>query len=110
MGKQIKKKNLISLIDETINISKKKKNGILRFLANIDNKGNLVRYSLAYINTNIFNGDNGRVLGYDNNHGYHHRHHMGTITKINFISFENIKEIFEKEWREIHEEHQTKKN
>ena len=40
--------------------------------------GRLERYSLAYINPAIFAGDNGRVLGYDNAHGYPHRHFMGT--------------------------------
>lgn len=100
-----KKKELIKVLDETIKISKKKRNGILRFLASTDEKGRLVKYSLSYINPTIFNGDNGRILGYDNGHGYHHRHYMGKEEKVNFVSFEKIKECFEAEWREIHDKH-----
>jgi len=40
----------------------------------VDAKGKVVRYNLAYINHDIFQRDNGRVLGYDNAHGTHHRH------------------------------------
>jgi len=103
MSKAKKKRDLIKILDETIKISKKKGNGILKFLANADEKGNLISYSLTYINPNIFNEDNGRVLGYDNEHGYHHRHYMGKIERINFSTFEKIQECFEKDWREIHE-------
>jgi hypothetical protein len=106
MVKQNKSSQAVKLLDETIKISKKKGNGILRFMASTDKKGNLFRYSLAYINTNICNKDNGRVLGYDNNHGYHHKHYMGTEEKVDFVSFEDIKERFEVEWREIHDQYQ----
>lgn len=63
--------------------------------------GKLERYSLAYINPAIFAGDNGRVLGYDNAHGYPHRHFMGTITPEPLLSWEAIREKFEVEWRKI---------
>ena len=106
MVKQEKNKKLLKVLDETIKIAKKKGNGILKFSASTDNKGNLVRYSLTYINATIFNDDNGRVLGYDNDHGYHHRHYMGAEEKVNFDSFEEIKERFEAEWRVIHDQHQ----
>ena len=32
--------------------------------------------------------DNGRVLGYDNNHGHHHRHFMGQVEAVEFESYE----------------------
>ncbi len=32
----------------------------------------VIQYALAYINPQIFSGDNGRVLGYDNAHGFSH--------------------------------------
>jgi len=105
MTKEKKKRNLIKVLDETIRISKKKGNGILKFSANVDEKGILINYSLTYINTNIFNKDNGRVLGYDNEHGYHHRHYMGKEERVNFLTLEEIKERFETEWREIHDKH-----
>ena len=63
--------------------------------------GRLRHYSLAYINPLIFAGDNGRVLGYDNSHGYPHRHFMGSITPEPDLSWEDIREKFEVEWREI---------
>ena len=34
----------------------------------------MVSYSLAYIDLAICAKDNGRVLGFDNNPGYHHLH------------------------------------
>lgn len=63
--------------------------------------GELSRYALAYINRAIFSGDNGRVLGYDNAHGYPHRHYMGQVTLEPNLSWEEIREKFEREWREI---------
>jgi len=107
--KRTEQPQLAKILDETIKISRKKNNGILNFLASVDEKGNLGRYSLAYINVNIFSADNGRVLGYDNDHGYHHRHYMGKVENVKFTNFYEIKERFEVEWREIHEKHQKKK-
>jgi len=63
--------------------------------------GKLERYSLAYINPAIFTGDHGRVLGYDNAHGFPHRHFMGKITPEPALSWEAIREKFEMEWRQI---------
>jgi len=99
----------ILILDESINISSRKGNGILRMRASTDKKGNLLRYSLAYINPNIYNHDNGRVLGYDNNHDYHHRHYMGKVEKVNFSTFEEIQIQFEAEWRRLHDDYQKKK-
>lgn len=61
----------------------------------------VVSYSLAYINPRIFAGDNGRVLGYDNSHGFSHRHHLGVMTPVPFITYEALYERFEREWQEI---------
>jgi Family of unknown function (DUF6516) len=61
----------------------------------------VTRYSLAYINHTIYQGDNGRVLGFDNAHGYHHRHYMGEIEVIEFVSYEATQERFQREWLEI---------
>jgi hypothetical protein len=38
--------------------------------------------------------DNGRVLGYDVAHGYHHRHYMGQTEAIEFPGFEELSERF----------------
>ncbi len=61
----------------------------------------VTRYNLAYINHDLFAGDNGRVLGFDNAHGYHHRHHMGKAEPVNFKSFEATLERFQQEWQHI---------
>jgi len=61
----------------------------------------VTRYNLAYINHAIYRGDNGRVLGFDNAHGYHHRHFMGKVELIEFESFETTQERFQQEWLEI---------
>jgi hypothetical protein len=43
----------------------------------------------------LYYKDNGRVLGYDNDHGYHHRHYLGIEEKVDFNSFEDVKKRFE---------------
>ncbi len=61
----------------------------------------LIKYNIAYINHSIFQRDNGRVFGYDNAHGYHHKHLFGEITLIDdFISYEKLIERFENEIKE----------
>ena len=64
----------------------------------VDRHGEVVRYNLAYINHLIHPGDDGRVLGYDSTHGYHHRHYKGTVTTVRFESFEQSEAQFQKEW------------
>lgn len=64
----------------------------------VDHHGVVTRYNLAYINHSLFGGDNGRVLGYDNQHGCHHRHFRGETETCEFVSFENLEERFEREW------------
>lgn len=61
----------------------------------------VTRYNIAYINLAVFQGDNGRVLGYDNAHNYHHRHYMGGIEPVEFVSFEDTVELFQTEWLQI---------
>ena len=47
--------------------------GLLREEVWVDATGIVVRYNLAFINHFMTSKDNGRVLGYDNAHGTHHR-------------------------------------
>ena len=61
----------------------------------------VISYALAYINPAIYGGDNGRVLGYDNSHGFSHRHFMGRMTAEDFPGYEALYEKFETEWQEI---------
>lgn len=61
----------------------------------------VTRYSIAWINAAIHTGDNGRVLGFDNAHDYHHRHLMGVIEPVNFSSFEATYDRFVEEWTSL---------
>ncbi|WPO97567.1 DUF6516 family protein [Pseudomonas sp. HR96] len=74
-------------------------NGNLRIEAVWDSSGKLVTYSFAYINSRVYSGDNGRVLGYDNAHGEHHRHVMGEYQLVEFESFEKTMELFQEQWQ-----------
>lgn len=70
--------------------------------------GQVVKYSLAYVNPAICGVDNGRVLGYDNGHNHHHRHFMGRQEPFEFSGYEALAVQFYKEvgelWRTEDEE------
>jgi hypothetical protein len=63
--------------------------------------GTVVKYSLAYINARVCGVDNGRVLGYDNHHGYHHCHYMGAVENVEFTTYKALQERFETEVKEL---------
>jgi hypothetical protein len=85
-------------IDEQFYPPRAKGGGILRREIWVDTHGRVVRYNLAYINPVLYSRDNGRVLGYDSAHGWHHRHFKGEVTAIQFESFELIETKFQEEW------------
>jgi hypothetical protein len=62
--------------------------------------GRLLRYSLTLIDTHRSGIDSGRMLGYDNAHGHHHRHCEGKLETVEFESYEGIEKRFEAEVRE----------
>ncbi len=64
-------------------------------------KNILTRYNLAYIDHAIYRGDNGRVLGFDNAHDFHHRHYRGEVVAVDFTSYDAILQRFQNEWLEI---------
>jgi hypothetical protein len=99
MTKKSKKaKAFQKVIDELFVIPKKRGGGLIKIEAWEDSRGHIVKYSLAYINHEIFSGDNGRVLGYDNTHNYHHRHYFGEFSVIeDFTTYENLVNQFEQE-------------
>jgi Family of unknown function (DUF6516) len=107
MDKRKKPKKYKKVVDDMIMLPVKEGNGILKYSVSVDNKGKIARYSLSYINPHLCTIDNGRVLGFDNCHGYHHRHYMGKEENVNFNTYDEIAERFEKEWRILHE--RTKK-
>lgn len=86
-------------------IRQKRGNGILSLRTIQDLDGKVIEYSTAYINHKIFAKDNGRVIGYDNAHGIHHRHIFGKYEVVEFESYEQILARFEKEWKEYHEKY-----
>lgn len=89
----------MKIVDESHKISDKRGNGSLRREVWVDKEtGKITRYNLAYINHNIFTGDNGRVVGYDNAHDGHHRHYLGNVEPVEFVSFEAVEERFEQDW------------
>ncbi|QTR50717.1 toxin-antitoxin system TumE family protein [Candidatus Thiothrix anitrata] len=86
------------IIDERYAIPKRKGGGSVKIEAWADTAGNIVKYNIAYINHALFMGDNGRVIGYDNAHDYHHRHHFGDIFPVeDFTTYEEIVERFERD-------------
>lgn len=86
------------IVDEVHHIAHKRGNGQLRREVWVDGQGRVTRYNLAYINPALHAGDHGRVVGYDNQHGYHHRHYFGKVAPVEFTSFEEIEERFQADW------------
>lgn len=72
-------------------------------------KAVVTRYNLAYLNHAIYQGDNGRVLGFDNAHDYHHRHFMGVVESVEYVSYESTLERFQNEWQAIISRRRLKK-
>jgi hypothetical protein len=92
------------IIDESHVISTKKGNGILRREVWVNDLGVVTRYSLAYINLRLFHGDNGRVIGFDNAHDFHHRHYFGTVEAVVFTNFIETEILFEQAWLALRSE------
>jgi len=90
------------LYNESFRIPKARGNGILKREVWVNSNGEVTRYSLAYINHQLCQVDNGRVIGYDNSHGHHHRHYFGQEEAIEFTGYADIEQRFEKEWRALH--------
>jgi hypothetical protein len=44
--------------------------------------------------------DNGRLVGYDNAHGQHHRHYFGRVDCVEFESYEKLESEFEAQVRQ----------
>ncbi|MCI5148240.1 MAG: transcriptional regulator [Candidatus Electrothrix sp. MAN1_4] len=90
------------IVSEQFPVNRKRGGGIIKIEAWENQKGEIVKYSLAYINHLIFSGDNGRVLGYDNSHNFHHRHYFGEISAVgDFVGYHELVERFEKEIKEF---------
>ena len=89
---------ITKVADDTHLLPKGRGGGVLRCEVWVDQRCRGVRYNLAYNNHDLYQGDNGRVLGYDSRHGYHHRHYCGEVTAVEFESFEATEERFHAQW------------
>jgi hypothetical protein len=89
------------IVDERLYLTRAKGGGMLRREIWVDVSGKVVRYNLAYIDPIRYPYDNGRVLGYDNAHGEHHRHFFGEVTSVSLTSFAQIERRFERDWQAL---------
>ncbi|MEA3385193.1 MAG: DUF6516 family protein [Thermodesulfobacteriota bacterium] len=103
MGREKKAKTKFKkVVSEQFPVNLKRGGGILKIEAWENEKGEIVKYSMAYINHLIFSDDNGRVIGYDNTHDFHHKHYFGEVSEVSdFISYQNLVDRFEKEIKEF---------
>lgn len=97
MGK--KRAPQATVVAEVHRLKGKRKGAVLKDEAWWED-GKVVAYNLAYINLRICRVDHGRVLGFDDSHGYHHRHFMGKVEAVEFTSYEAIAERF---FKEVHD-------
>jgi uncharacterized protein YfaT (DUF1175 family) len=96
-----KKRSYTKVIDEQFIIPSKQGGGIIKFEA-WEYKNNIVKYNMAYINKSIFSNDNGRVIGYDNSHNFHHKHYFGEITELDdFINYQELVKRFRDDLKEF---------
>jgi hypothetical protein len=98
---------LRKVVDETTQVRCALGKGIIREEVWQDFRGVVVKYNLAFINHALCAEDNGRVLGYDNSHGDHHRHFAGAEEKFAFISYERLLERFLDEVRELRQKKES---
>lgn len=101
--KAASRKTATKIVDVSHQLRCKVGVGLIREEVWVDGKGNVVKYNLAFINHLICNGDNGRVLGYDNAHGYHERHFMGTAEQTDFENYGETVQRFYDEVAELKE-------
>jgi hypothetical protein len=105
---QVKKTGrLRKVVDETTQARCALGKGIIREEVWQDSRGVIVRYNLAFINHALCARDNGRVVGYDNSHGDHHRHFAGAKEKFAFVNYERLLERFLDEVRELRQKRES---
>lgn len=96
------------VVDDRFMLKRPRRGAVLREEVWQTDDGTVTKYSLSYINHEVCRVDNGRVLGYDNAHNYHHRHFMGSIEKVRFDNYESLAARFRREveelWRKEDEE------
>ena len=98
------KRRLRKIVDEISPVRCAAGRGVIREEVWEDETGTVARYDLTFINRFLTRVDNGRVLGYDNSHGYHHRHFKGTGEMTKFVSYEELARRFFDEVDELKRE------
>jgi len=95
------KKTYIKVIDEQFIVPTEKGGGIIKFEA-WEYEDQVVKYNMVYINKRIYPNDNGRVMGYDNSHDFHHKHYFGEITELDdFASYQKLVQRFKNDIKEF---------
>jgi Family of unknown function (DUF6516) len=102
-----KVKPLVREVGDTYYMRREKDGIVVTYEAWAEHKGGpIITYRMAYINPFQYGGDNGRVLGYDCAHGYHHRHFRGEVTAVEYVDFSTTYERFVAEVSELWKEYQ----
>ena len=95
------KSSLRKIVDDVAAVSCVSGPGLIRTEVWEDETGNVARYNLAFINHFLYPRDNGRVLGYDNAHGTHHRHFFGKVEPVAAAGFDEGESMFRAEVKEL---------
>lgn len=76
------------VVDESAEVRCVEGKGLIREEVWQSKSGEVVRYNLAFICHQLCTSDHGRVLGYDNQHGHHHRHYMGHAEPFQYNGYD----------------------
>jgi len=96
-----KKNQYTKVIDEKFIVPTQNGGGIIKFEA-WEYRNEIIKYNMVYINKSIFPNDNGRVMGYDNSHNFHHKHYFGEIYELtDFVNYQELVERFKNDIKEF---------
>jgi len=98
---KLKKKNYTKVIDEQFIVPYANGGGIIKFEA-WEYENLIVKCNMVYNNKSVFPNDNGRVMGYDNSHNFHHKYYFGQITGLDdFTSYQELVQRFKNDIKEF---------
>jgi hypothetical protein len=92
------------VVDESTEVRCASGRGLIREEVWQSESGDVVRYNLAFICHQLCAVDNGRVLGYDNQHDCHHRHFMGQARSFQYVAYDLLFDRFLAEVEVLREE------
>ena len=82
------------VVDETTQVRCATGRGAIREEVWQDAAGEVARYNLAFICHTLCTEDNGRVPGYDNQHGHHHCHFKGNVQPFQYTRYDRLLDKF----------------